>query len=112
MSAHLTVVPAALRPPCPTCDGTQEVMADASDEYGSVGIGHFIPAPCPDCVDGKVSVEQLVATYNAVWDDHNDVVIPADCCGGPDWRGHYCQYHAGVLNGWELSLDYLRSVKP
>lgn len=73
-------------PPCPTCGGGGEVR----------GMNHDSPAeplyPCPDCKDhpGKVSIEQVVATYNAVW---NDRVIT----GNSDSAG---------------AIAYLRSVKP
>jgi hypothetical protein len=48
----------ALRPPCPTCGGKR-------DTWGETGLYDA----CSDCVDGKVSIEQLVATYNAVMAD-------------------------------------------
>lgn len=84
----------ALLPPCPTCDGTGvadcascdgTAMASPSILCGQCnGDGFF---NCWDCVDGKVTIEQLASTYNAVW---SDVDLP--------W---------GVA-----SVEWLRSVKP
>lgn len=54
----------AVRPPCPTCGGTKLV-----DEGEANNVGLKWQTTCPDCVDGKVSIEQLVATYNAVMAD-------------------------------------------
>jgi hypothetical protein len=54
----------ALRPPCPTCGGIGVLVE-------SLPGGNYPRGRCPDCVDGKVSIEQLVATYNAVWDEWN-----------------------------------------
>ena len=34
---------------CQTCKGEGTVMEDATSEYGSAGIGHYVEAPCPDC---------------------------------------------------------------
>lgn len=45
-------------PPCPTCGGTQFTNGKN----------------CPDCDDGKASMEQVADTFNAVWDDNWDDV--------------------------------------
>lgn len=66
------------RPPCPTCGGKGMVPRNFSD------------TPCTDCVDGKVSIEQLVATYNAV---HDPTLHTDD-------------------TDWQSCMDELRSVKP
>lgn len=61
---------AALLPDCPRCDGEGEI---AQYEFGQ----RLPDAPCPDCPpDGKVSVEQLAATWRAVhnsatWVNHS-----------------------------------------
>jgi hypothetical protein len=34
---------------CQTCKGSGKVMDDATSEYGSAGIGHYVENPCPDC---------------------------------------------------------------
>lgn len=75
----------ALRPPCPTC---ARYCADRGLEFD-----HIID--CPDCVDGKVSIEQLVATYNAV--QHEWAAEQVDPSDSTEPR---------------KTLDYLRSVKP
>lgn len=52
----------ALRPPCPTCDGTTECWLERK--------GVWCNGPCPEnggnC-DGKVSIGRMAATWNAVW---------------------------------------------
>lgn len=50
---------ADLLPPCPTCGGSTWV----DDGYNAFDQVHE-RSRCPHCVDGKVSIEQLVATYN------------------------------------------------
>lgn len=51
----------ALLPTCPTCGGKGLV-----DGFGAHD--DTIPMRCPaNCVDGKVSIEQLAATWRAVW---------------------------------------------
>lgn len=51
-----------LRPDCPVCGGTHRVDAPYRTSNGNV-----VELDCPACVDGKVSVEQLAATWRAVW---------------------------------------------
>jgi len=31
---------------------------------------------------------------------------PNGCCGGPDWRGHLCEWHSG----FEAGLDAARPI--
>jgi hypothetical protein len=80
---------AAKLPPCPTCGGKNylPMLTDIGPNP--------LDYKCPDCVDGKVSIEQLVATYNAVhgpgpWDD-------------PMYHDGYCEIGC---------VERLRSVKP
>lgn len=73
-----------LRPPCPTCRERRYPFDHDSIAYGEVD--------CPACVDGKVSWEQMAATYRAVWDD--------------DLRDRVS------IVGCSSVLNYLRSVKP
>lgn len=126
----------ALRPPCPTCDGTHE---DRRTFYGFPrelrarnAPGEFEiqgeltnrwfdlfdrrwdhcstrvtcrptkPPPCPDCVDGKVSIEQLAATWRAVHDD-TITKIYGNCVWLP------MQANSTDATGYR---DHLRAVKP
>lgn len=52
-----------LRPPCPTCGGTQMVWTRIGMRERGMG------KPCPDCVDGKTPMERLVALFNEVFDE-------------------------------------------
>lgn len=52
----------ALRPPCPSCGGTTVVHRKEPRL-----LGESIPLPCPDCVDGKVPIERLMA----YWIEHH-----------------------------------------
>ena len=103
---------ADLLPPCPTCDGQQLIdcgtcdgtaMIHPSVECGACsGEGYF---GCPDCSDGKVSIEQLVATWRAVWDDAEKDKVPTPISIG---RATIAAYDNGV----DRAFDHLRSVKP
>lgn len=95
-------------PPCPTCggkgyhvhcNGCGATWADRDDDYSCscvCAIGDrnheaWVQCLCPaKCVDGKVSIEQLVATYNAVHGTNLELATQ-------DHRNAY---------------EYLRSVKP
>jgi hypothetical protein len=68
-------------PPCPTCGGTKRIT-------NPQWLIHTLP--CPDCIDGKVSIERLVAVFNAVWDKRLDP-------------------NGSSIDG---TITYLRSVKP
>lgn len=48
----------ALRLPCPTCGSTHEVFGR-----------DFVPKPCPDCTDGRMSHERAWKIVAAVFDD-------------------------------------------
>jgi hypothetical protein len=52
----------ALRPDCPTCGGEGELAEPLGD--------------CPDCIDGKVSWEQMAATWRAVHEDWSGQDMP------------------------------------
>lgn len=95
-------------PPCPTCDGKGEIWNDpATDRFGR----HY-HVPCPaKCIKGKVPIEQLVATYNAVHDENLQRTI------APILKELYPQ-NPDVVLGREARYigaavaTYLRSVKP
>lgn len=76
----------ALRPPCPTCGGK-----------GMLPCGLIDYDPCPDCVDGKVSIEQMAATWRTVWEGTGTL--------SADW-GHDDVFDMGVT----AAFDYLRAV--
>lgn len=79
----------ALRPPCPR--GCDDGVFHEERMHAGGDVADIITGTCPenggDC-DGKVSIEQLVATYNAV------------------------QTLRPIATAWLPCLDYLRSVKP
>jgi hypothetical protein len=84
----------ALLPKCPTCDGDGEVMIDASDEYGSAGIGHYIPGLCPDCDgSGVIPADKLIALGVEV----------LTAWRGEDTRTHADVYYAAerVVRSWD-----------
>lgn len=82
-----------LRPPCLKCRGTMRTTDGALNQTtGRV---------CPDCVDGKVSLEQLVETWRAVWDD--GILVSSGL-----WRNR----GVAILQGAEELAAHLRSVKP
>lgn len=33
------------------------------------------------------------------------------CCGGPDWRGHLCQYHQGYESGLDRARTFMENGK-
>ena len=60
----------ALRPTCPTCRGSQQIMdlrcdncgGSASLPFGMTCSNHLArPTPCPDCTDGKIPLDKWVA---------------------------------------------------
>lgn len=80
----------ALRPPCPSCGGAGDYIVPTDRSAVTMW-------PCSDCKDtGKVSIEQLVATYNAV---HGTATFANTA-------------HADLLAGWNEAIDHLRAVKP
>lgn len=67
----------ALRPPCPTCGGTHRLnVGEGHPAYGRCKVWTEDGYICPDCEDGKVSIEQLAATWRAVeteWERFNEI---------------------------------------
>ena len=65
----------ALRPTCPTCRGSQQIMdlrcdncgGSASLPFGMTCSNHLArPTPCPDCTDGKIPLDKWVALQGDV----------------------------------------------
>lgn len=40
------------------------------------------------------------------WAEEYARVKARGCCGDDSWRGHFCQYHEGYLDGIEAGLDW------
>jgi len=51
----------AIRPPCPTCGGRRWVPGPAHSMIDRTD-------PCPDCTDGKASVEWMARLFTAIMD--------------------------------------------
>lgn len=69
-----------LLPPCPTCGGTHRLnVGEGHPAYGRCKVWTEDGYICPDCIDGKVSIEQAMAIVRAVFDDSHQHV-PHDCC--------------------------------
>lgn len=84
-------------PPCPTCGGSRLIPRPGNDYDLSDG------TPCPDCVDGKVSIAQLVARWNAVQ--------RAEQTTDGDLPDRVLLDGLLFLTPWDIA-HYLRSVKP
>jgi hypothetical protein len=80
-----------LRPACSTCGGKTKMLEP--HHFGSKSI------PCPACLDGRVSFEQMAATWRRVW--RYDLNAPAPLSRTIDYT-----------LGWRDAIAHLRSVKP
>ena len=68
----------SLLPPCPTCGGTCVINKDYWSQDAD---------DCPDCVDGKVSIERMAQVFAAVFDpaierDRQELTVSIDYLRG------------------------------
>lgn len=92
----------ALRPTCPTCRGSQQIMdlrcdncgGSASLPFGMTCSNHLArPTPCPDCTDGKMPLDKWVALLVAD-SERLAAAYSRECACIPEGLSYRCEAHA------------------